>query len=84
MEQKFTDLALAQRSSPRVTEIHRLTRKSTRGTVLTAPGYKYLKTPKFNDIEIEQHQIQQAIENNPTTSESYKKSACTCLTQTFN
>jgi hypothetical protein len=73
VEQNFTDLALAQRSSPRVTEIHRPTRNSTRGTVLTAPGYNYLKTPKPNDIEIEQHQIQQANQNNPTTGELHKK-----------
>jgi hypothetical protein len=34
---------------------------------------------KSNDIGTEQHQIQQAIENNPTTGEPYNKSACTCL-----
>jgi hypothetical protein len=72
VEQIFTDLALAQRSSPRVTEIHQLTQSSTRGTVLTAPGYKHLKTPKSNDIETEQHQIQQSTENNPTAGEPYK------------
>jgi hypothetical protein len=31
------------------------------------------KTPKSNDIGIEQHQMHQAIENNPTTGETYKK-----------
>jgi hypothetical protein len=72
VEQIFTDLALAQRSSPRVTEIHRPTRSSTRGTVLTAPGYKRLKTPKSNNIRTEQHQIQQSTENNPTAGEPYK------------
>jgi hypothetical protein len=72
VERIFTDLALAQRSSPRVTEIHRPTRSSTRGTVLTAPGYKHLKTPKSNDIGTEQQQIQQSTENNPTAGEPYK------------
>jgi hypothetical protein len=72
VEPNFTDLALAQRSSPHVTEIHRPTRSSTCGTVLTAPGYTYPKTPKSNDIGIGPHQIQQAIENNPTTGEPYK------------
>jgi hypothetical protein len=72
VEQNFTDLALAQRSSQHVTEIHRPTRSSTCGTVLTAPGYTYPKTPKSNDIAIVPHQIQQAIENNPTMGESYK------------
>jgi hypothetical protein len=43
VEQNFTDLALAQRSSPHVTEIHRPTRSSTCGTVLTGPGYTYPK-----------------------------------------
>jgi hypothetical protein len=73
VEQKFTDLALAQRSSPHVTEFHRPTRSSTCETVLTALGYTYPKTQKSNDIGIEPHQIQQAIENNPTMSEPYKK-----------
>jgi hypothetical protein len=79
VEQNFTDLGLAQLSSPHVTEIHRPTRSSTCGTVLTAPGYTYPKTTKSNNIGIEPHQIQQAIENNPTTDEPYKKSAYTCL-----
>jgi hypothetical protein len=81
VEQKFTDLALAQRSSPHVTEFHQPTWISTCGTVLTAPGYTYPKTPKSNDIGIEPHQIQQAIENNPSMGKPYKKSACTCLGQ---
>jgi hypothetical protein len=73
VEQIFTDLAPAQQSSPRVTEIHRPTWSSTRGTVLTAPGYKHLQTPKSNNIGTEQHQIQQEIENNPTMGKPYKK-----------
>jgi hypothetical protein len=42
-------------------------------------GYKHLKTPKSNNMGIEQHQIQQAIDNSPTTGEPYKKPACTYL-----
>jgi hypothetical protein len=81
VEQIFTDLALAQRSSPRVTEIHRPTRSSTRGTVLTAPGYKHPKTPKSNDIGTKQHQIQQSTENNPTAGEPYKSQHALALGQ---
>jgi hypothetical protein len=47
VERKFIDLALAQWSSSRVTEIHRPIRISTRGIVLTARGYKYLKNTKI-------------------------------------
>jgi hypothetical protein len=72
VEQIFTDLALAQWSSPRVTEIHRPTRSIPRETVLTAPGYKHPKTPKSIDIGTKQHQLQQSIENNPKRGEPYK------------
>jgi hypothetical protein len=67
VEQKFTDLALAQRSSPCVIEIHRPTQNSTRGTVLTAPGYTY-----------PEHQNPTIVESNyrkqQSTGEPHKRS----------